>query len=196
MLPESPGFCCGCRINHRADRTQYPARDQELPAVYTVGRLHRLFIYDGPGPFTGAPLRQVNNSGPPWASWKATENWAALVDDGGRGVGVVHPGVYSYIGGFHGPPGKGGPKDNPTGYIAPVRQEVLDHNIVYEYRYALVLGTLEEIRAYAVAHRVPDTRPDYRFDRDRQHWTNSGAADAGFPPGAGCGSGRGGTTRS
>jgi hypothetical protein len=172
-----------CRLNNRrVDRTQYPAQPQELPAVYTVGRFHRLFTYDGPDPFTGAPLRQVQNSGPPWTFWTASENWAALVDDGGRGVGVVHPGVYSFIGGFHGEPGRGGPQDDPTGYIAPVRKEVLDHDIVYEYRYALVLGTVEEIRAYAVAHRVRDTRPDYRFTYDRQHWTYADASDAGFPP--------------
>ena len=96
-------------------------------------------------------------------------------------MGVVEPGVYSFIGGFHGQPGRGGPHDDSTGYIAPVRQEILDHNIVYDYSYALVLGTLEEIRAYAVAQRVRDARPDYRFAHDRQHWTYSHASDAGFP---------------
>lgn len=171
-----------CRLtNHRDDKTQYPAANQELPAVYTIGKLHRLFTYDGLEPFTGGELRRIENSGPPWASWKATENWAALVNDHGWGVGVVHPGIYSFIGGFHGKPGRGGPKDNPTGYIAPVRREILDHNIVYEYEYALVLGTLEEIRDYATAHRVKDGRPDHRFDRDRGHWIYSNAADAGFP---------------
>ena len=172
-----------CRLtNHRSDRTFYPAHGQELPAVYTTGKYHRLFTFDGPSPFTGAPLRHVENAGPPWAFWKATENWAALVDDQGWGLGVVHPGVYAFMGGFHGKPGKGGPKDNPTGYIAPSRSEILDQNVVYEYRYALVLGKLEAIRAYAVEHRVSDTRPDYHFDVDRQHWTYVNATDAGFPP--------------
>lgn len=171
-----------CRLNnHRKDKTQYPASNQELPAVYTIGKLHRLFTYDGQKPFTGAPLREVENSGPPWAAWTASENWAALIDDEGRGVGVVEPGVYAFIGGFHGKPGQGGPKDDPTGYIAPVRREILDHDITYEYRYALVLGTLEEIRAYAVAHRIKDTRPDFRFDHDRQHWIYANASDAGVP---------------
>jgi hypothetical protein len=32
--------------NHRHDRKQYPAMDQEVPAVYTIGKLHRLFTYD------------------------------------------------------------------------------------------------------------------------------------------------------
>lgn len=171
-----------CRLgNHRLDTTQYPAMDQELPAVYTIGKLHRLFTYDGPDPFTGKGLTRIENAGPPWSHWKATENWAALVDDDGRGLGVVHPGVYSFIGGFHGQPGRGGPKDDPTGYIAPVRKEILDHNIVYEYEYDLVLDTLDAIRAYAVAHRPLDTRPDDRFSKDRQHWIYVNASDAGFP---------------
>src|SRR5262249_51018927 len=150
-----------CRLNnHRPDRTQYPANDQELPAVYTIGKLHRLFTYDGDKSFEGGPLRQIQNDGPPWANWKATENWAALVDARGVGVAVIQPGVYLFIGGFHGRPNNGGPKDDPTGYISPVRKEILDHNIVYEYRYVLVVGTLEEIREIAAANRSRDTRPD------------------------------------
>jgi hypothetical protein len=171
-----------CRLeNHRLDKAQYPAHDQELPAVYTVGKLHRLFTYDGPAPFTGGGLSQIKNVGPPWAHWKGTENWAALIGDDGKGLGVVHPGVYSFTGGFHGSPGQGGPKDDPTGYIAPVRREILDPTIVYESRYDLVLDTLGAIRAHAVARRALDTRPDYRFAKDRQHWTYADAADAGFP---------------
>jgi hypothetical protein len=171
-----------CRLlNHRADKTQYPALDQELPAVYTVGKLHRLFTHDSPSPFTGGASTQIKNDGPPWATWKGTEHWAALVGDDGKGLGVVHPGVYSFTGGFHGSPGKGGPKDDPTGYIAPVRKEILDHNIVYEYQYDLVLDTLAAIRAHAVARRDIDPRPDYRFIKDRQHWIYADATDAGFP---------------
>jgi hypothetical protein len=47
--------------NERKDEKQYPAMDQELPAVYTIGTLHRLFTYDGDQPFTQAPLREVPN---------------------------------------------------------------------------------------------------------------------------------------
>jgi hypothetical protein len=150
--------------------------------VYTIGKLHRLFTYDGPTPYVGAAPRQVTNAGPPWTAWTATEHWAALVDDAGRGLGVVHPGVYDFLGGFQGEPGRGGPRDDPTGYIARTRREILDHNIVYEYQYDLVVGTLEEIRAHAVARRPADRRPDYHFDRDRQHWTYFNTRDAGVPP--------------
>ena len=168
-------------VNHRPDKTQYGAHDQELPALYTIGKLYRLFTYTGDRPFTHQPLKQIQNAGPPWANWKASENWAALVNDQGWGVGVIQPGIYSFIGGFHDKPNTGGSRDNPTGYIAPVRKEILDHNIVYEYRYLLALGTLEEIRSIATASRVADTRPNYRFTLDRQHWIYQGVEDTGFP---------------
>ena len=42
-------------------------------------------------------------------------------------------------------------------------------NIVYEYQYALILGSLDEIRQFVYAHKT-DPRPDYRFQVDRQHW--------------------------
>jgi len=168
-------------VNHRSDHTQYPAHDQELPAVYTIGKLYRMFSYTGNQPFENQPLTQLRNSGPPWVYWKATENWAALVDDQGWGLGVIHPGAYSFVGGFHGKPNTGGPRDDATGYIAPIRKEILDHNIVYEYQYLLVLGSLEEIRAQAVAEKTHDPRPDYHFTHDRQHWIYQNAGDAGFP---------------
>ena len=73
--------------------------------------------------------------------------------------------------------------DDPTGYLAPVRQEVLDHNIVYEYRYMLVLDSLANIRKEAYKQRPKSAVPDYRFTKDRQHWWLVNAHDTGFPLG-------------
>lgn len=172
-----------CRLNNaREDRTVYPAYNQELPAVYSVGTLHRLVTYQGTRPFTGEPVATIANAGPPWAGWTASEHWAALVNDAGEGIGVIHPGVYNFIGGFHGTPGQGGPRDNPTGYIAPVRQEILDHDIVYEYAYVLMIGTVDQIREQALALRPVEERPHFVLEGDRQHWTYHNLADAGFPP--------------
>lgn len=178
--------------NARKDATQYPARSQELPAVYTNGPYYRLFTYDGDQPYTGAPLRQIDKvwdtrippaeaPGGPWDNWYATENWAALVRDDDFGVGVWTPNTFAYTGGFAGVPGAGGPKDGPTGYISPTRSEILDHNIEYAYRYTLIVGTLTEIRDYVYRHATRSALPEYTFEKDRQSWTLADARDAGWP---------------
>jgi hypothetical protein len=178
------------RINNkRLDKTQYSGRGQELPAVYTNGPWYRLMSYTGDKPFTGDKLARFRKTwtsfkdvdGDPWENWLATENWAALVDDDNWGLGVFKPDTYSFKGGFFGVPGKGGSKDGPTGYISPIQEEILDHNIEYEYEYRLILGTLDEIRQYAYEHSAKKSLPDYRFEKDRQHWVYRNAVDTGWP---------------
>jgi hypothetical protein len=173
--------------NKRKDEKQYPAMDQELPAVYTIGKLHRLMTYTGDSPFadkslTEIPKQPAKDGRPQWTTFFATEHWAALVDDDDDcGLGVIHPDVVRFLGGFHGQPSAGGANDDPTGYLAPVRQEVLDHNIVYEYPYTIVLDSLANIRQEAYKRRPKSAVPDYRFTKDRQHWWLVNASDTGFP---------------
>jgi hypothetical protein len=172
--------------NKRDDKTRYAALDQELPAAYTVGALHRLVTYTGDAPFSNGPLKEVpklpaKGDRAQWATFFATEHWAALVGDDDWGLGVIHPDVVRFIGGFYGKQLHGGPTDNPNGYVAPVRQEVLDHNIVYEFEYVLVLDTLEAIRKEAYKLRPKSPLPDYRFASDRRHWWFVNAADSGYP---------------
>ncbi len=181
--------------NNRSDTTQYAARGQELPAVYTNGNYYRLFTYDGDAPYTGGPMRRITKvwdtskgvhvEGGPWDHWYGTENWAALVRDDDFGLGVWSPGTYTFVGGFAGKPGKGGPKDGPTGYIAPVRNEILDHNIRYDYNYVLIVGKLEAIRDYVYAHAPKNPLPNYTFKQNRQGWTLRSCTDAGWPITAG-----------
>ncbi len=177
-------------VNDRPDPTQYVARSQELPAVYTNGFLHRLVTYDGERPFTGDEVTRIEKrwtsaedlaSGSPWASWYATEGWAALLNDDGWGLGIWTPGTLHYTGGFFGEPGSGGPADPPTGYMSPLHREVLDANIRYEYRYVLILGTLEQIRGHVYEHSPPVFPPDWRFEADRAHWHLLDCHDAGWP---------------
>ncbi len=172
--------------NRRADKTQYAARDQELPAVYTNGAYHRLMTYTGDAPFTGGdvaeiPKRNVNPGDFPWSGWSATENWAALVDESGFGVGVWNPGVYRFIGGFAGKPGKGGPKDSPTGYIAPLHKDILDWNIEYTYNYVLIVDNLDNIRQYVYEHTPKRRGVSFEFNNDRCHWIYNNGQDAGWP---------------
>ncbi len=178
------------RINNkRTDKTQYPGRGQELPAVYTNGPWYRLMSYTGDKPFTGDQLSRFRKTwtsledvdGDPWENWLATENWAALVDYNNWGLGVFKPDTFSFKGGFFGVPGKGGSKDGPTGYISPIQDEILDHNIQHEYEYRLIVGILDEIRQYVYEHSVGKYLPDYRFEKDRQHWVYRNAADTGWP---------------
>lgn len=166
--------------NARADTTQYPARTQELPAVYTWARLTQLKTYAGTAPFTSGSLTTIPNVAPPWTTFRATEGWAAYVDSNDWGLGVFAPGTVKFIGGFAGTPGSGSTTSPNTGYIAPIRQEVIDHDIVYEHTYHLILGSLSSIRSYAVANQ-PDLRPDYQFRGTRDGWTYVNASDTGFP---------------
>ena len=182
---DGPSAKVRCRLtNARPDKTQYGARSQELPAIYTIGTLWKLMTYTGGEPFSGGALERIEKIKPgasfPWAHFRATENWAALVNDSDWGLGVFTPGVFDYLGGFNGKENTGGVKDGPCGYIAPLHAEIIDHNIVYDYSYTLVLGKLNDIRAYAVARKA-DARPAYRFEKDRQHWTLANATDAGWP---------------
>ncbi len=167
-------------INSRTDTTQYSAFPQELPAVYLVGTLYRLYSYTGTQPFTGGEVTRIENSGPPWANWVATENWSALINESDWGLGVFCPGTYDVSGGFHGVPGTGGPTDGSTGYIAPIGKEILDHNISYEYEYTLIVGTLGDIRNYVYGHQ-PDPRPHYVFRENRQHFQYGNVKDSGWP---------------
>lgn len=170
--------------NGRSDKTQWPARGQELPAVYTNGPFYRLMTYTGGKPFTGGELTRIEHflvPKDPWAHWFASENWAALVNDDGWGLGVWNPGCYRFSGGFAGKPGKGGATDDPTGYIAPNREEILDHNIVHEYEYRLIVGDLKAIRAWVYEHAKRPGPPTYRFEKDRQGWRYVNVTDAGWP---------------
>lgn len=178
-----------CRlVNTRSDKTQYPGRHQELPAVYANGPCYRLVTYRGDKPFSGGDVVRIpkkQGRGVSWNYWLATENWAALVNDDNWGLGIYKPDNSLFIGGFAGKEGRGGTNDSPTGYIAPLHTEILDHNITYEYRYTLILGSLDEIRAHAVREGRGAGLPDWRFEKDRQHWRYQTAGkqgtDAGWP---------------
>jgi hypothetical protein len=169
----------------RRNTSPQPPTWQELPALYTTGTAYRLFTYDGPSPYTSAPVRRIaEHAGRffvPGSSFAATEHWVALVGTGGRGVGLFVPEVSR----FSGIPGTsaGVEEAGPNGYLTATTPEILDGPVVYSYRYALVLGTVRQIRAYAVAHR-PDDRPAYSFRTERSHWWHLNAADEGSPRGA------------
>ncbi len=172
-------------MNHRADRSQFGARAQELPAIYSNGTWYRLMSYVGDKPFTNMPLTQLTRNPPldtsPAQVFIGTENWAALVDQFGSGFGIVEPGVEAFGGAFIGVPGAGDEWAPTAGYLSPRQIEVLDSDIDYAFDYSLVVGSLEDIRAHAYAHVDRPCPPAYSFKADRQHWYYVNAVDSGWP---------------
>lgn len=171
--------------NNRPDKTPYAARSQELPAVYTNGEWYKLVSYIGCKPFTG-DLPEVlvdldDGKGWPWIGFRPTENWAALVDKDNYGLGVYNPETNNFIGGFAGKKGSGGPKDGPTGYISPLLSEVLDYNIIYDYHYELIAGTVDEIRRNVYAVSKKSSEKHFEFRGTRSHWSYRNITDGGFP---------------
>jgi hypothetical protein len=171
--------------NNRPDKTQYSARRQEMPAVYTNAKWYKLVSYTGSKPFTkDSPeiiVDKDDGKGWPWIGFTASENWAALLDKDNYGLGVYNPSTCCFIGGFFGEKGEGGCSDPPTGYISPVQPEILDWNIVYDYSYSLIVGTLDDIREKVYKLQIKCPNPDFVFDNTRAHWSYVGITDKGYP---------------
>ena len=123
--------------------------DQELPAVYPVSALKNLYTYQGESPFTKSPVEKldvVNLSSGFWGIYKnVSENWMAFTDDANWGLAVYNPLCIKFLAGMSGVPGKEA-IDGSTSYIAPVRKEILYKNSVYEYKYYVLIGNLDEMR--------------------------------------------------
>jgi hypothetical protein len=167
--------------NFLSDAAPPVADWNELPALYTQGGAHRLLTYTGRAPYTRARLREYTSADGgqlfvrPGPGFAATEHWAALVDDTGFGVGLVNRGVTRFTG-IAGPAGAA----PVSGYVASPSRELLDANATFTFDFALVVGTVTQVRSYAYGHKVDD-RPNYRFTSDRRHWTYGNAGDRGFP---------------
>jgi len=149
----------------RSDKTAYPKRDQELPAVYTNGPFYRLVGYTGSSPCTGdVNVKEWNagfdNTKPfPWIPGSVegqTEPVLSLLDKNGFGLGVYSSVMDHFIAGFSGQKGSGGTKDENTGYIAPVAQVALAWNETYTYDFALILGNLSDIRSKGCQLAIAD----------------------------------------
>ena len=108
--------------NSRTDAYTPALQDQELPAVYTISPLSHLVTYNGSAPWTNQPTVEYATDplhSPPWhpGMFPATEHWAAFVNDDQFGLGVVNENTTTFLGGFSGQPGPGGPQSSATGYI-------------------------------------------------------------------------------
>jgi hypothetical protein len=176
-------------VNKRPDKTQYSARHQEMPALYTNGPWYKLVTYLGEQPFSGQAVTTLvdknDGKGWPWLHFYTPEQWVALLDDNGKGIGVFQPEAMTFNGGFHGGDalkGSGGEKGGQTGHIAPITSQILDHNIRWTYTTTFILGNVDDIRDYAKNHRQIKPCPEWIFHDSRLGWYYEGDAhDNGTP---------------
>ena len=115
--PSGTGVQVTATLHSSRSDTYTPApMDQELPAVYSIAPLYRIVTYNGTQPWTGGDTVEF---APQWPGFRfsGTENWAALVNTDGWGLGVVNRDTTSFNGAFSGTPGSGGPTSSSTGYI-------------------------------------------------------------------------------
>lgn len=158
--------------NQRVDQTQYSARHQELPAVYSNFPYQRVVTATN-NKVLEIPRRKDGK----WSYWTATEGWAALVDESDWGLGVWSPRQMHFIGGAAGRTAK----DSACGYLAPLATEILDYNIEYNYSCDLIIGTIEEIRAHAKRRNGERKAPRWDFSKSRDGWSTLGGPDGGWP---------------
>ncbi len=178
--------------NRRTDTTFYPARDQELPAVYLTGNFNRLISYRGPSPWTHEAWEEIEHHPQPgefpWLRLYGSEGWIALVDETGYGCGLWQANNPTFLGGIadhrgvkerrESPRSGVGTHDFPTGYLASVRPEHLEAGTSYVYETRLVLGSIEEIRSTISKMADQSGLPDWSFEKDRDGWTWQGSQGA------------------
>ncbi|AQG79699.1 hypothetical protein [Spirosoma montaniterrae] len=179
-----------CRVvMFRSDKTQYEARGQEMPCVYLNGGYRNIHYYAGRQPFTNDGLQidrynvQTERDGTraEFGNVFPSEPWMASVNDNQYGVGLYYPNMYDWTRGYFGFDYGGNELGGDASYIAVSNFEVLDHNIVHEWDYELILGSVSEIRSYVYSKPRPAAGPNYRFLASRQGWHYYKTFDTGWP---------------
>jgi len=67
------------------------------------------------------------------------------LNDDGLGMLVYNPLCTEFLAGMAGEPGQEASSAS-TSYVAPIRDEILYKNSIYEYEYYILIGSLEEMR--------------------------------------------------
>ena len=170
---------CRFAVN-RADTTQYESRTQEVPCMYLNGPYHRIVGYTGLKPFTNDAVTEYTEQEN--INRYCTENWMALLNADGRGVGLYKPKneVRFSSAGF-GTTKTGGEFDVSAGYVTAQPHLLIDHNGQYEFEYDLVVGSVNDIRQFVYNQPRPPITPDYVFTSDRQGWYYNHTRDKGYP---------------
>lgn len=120
----------------------HPVTSQEVPAFFAQPDLNLLVLYDGPKPWTDAPL-QRSQPGWPNEGRHIAEHWAAYVDTNDFGVGACVP-IADEITCYRF--GDGRREHGACSYFAPVVKFAITPGKVFEYDLFLTLGSSGEIR--------------------------------------------------
>ena len=178
---------------NRSANERVVSKVQESPCLY-VNNLRIFKYYNGDNPYSGdgittftAPASSIGNGNSATSSngqraggLYVTEPWIGIFGEDGYGIALMlKDNVRSFIGywgdggGDAAQPNKGG----SYGYIAHAMKELLDMNIRWRHRTEVIVGTVDEIRAYVYANSYrPATRPSFKFNTaGREGWSlNSG----------------------
>lgn len=123
-------------------------RTQEMPAVFVDRRLGELCFYDGPKPWTGAPLRREKPGPQPPNSYypNPTERFAAYVNEHNVGVGVFCPAATGALTAYR-VGGDGSDRASDTSYFALTAELAIVAGETISYDCWIAAGTMPEIRA-------------------------------------------------
>ena len=127
---------------------------QEIPAVYPISSLCRLYGYFGSRPFTYEKMDTTEVKeiiiGDPEHFWgrypDVPEKWMAFTDKEGWGMGIYSPSAMGFLAGRFLPDRNGESADAATSYIAPLRNERLMKTDVMEYEYYIIIDKIDHIR--------------------------------------------------
>jgi len=140
----------------RADTTAYPARGQEMPAVYVIGSLQQvLWLYDGSAPWTNQPLSAPSAPQGSSSAFTSTESWVMWsynTPPGYYGLGIMNTGTQTFGVGHFGP-ATGGANDDPTGYLSPWKALTVPGNGTIDFCYYIGIGYRDDLRNYFSARR-------------------------------------------
>ncbi|HQZ27330.1 MAG TPA: hypothetical protein PK648_04215 [Verrucomicrobiales bacterium] len=119
----------------------HPVRDQELPAVFVDAAYETLYI-------SKRGKTELTSLVPGWPNerYDLSQPWVAYLDESGRGIGILVPGVET-ITCYR---AAGDPNNRSKGacsYVAPIRRMEITPGFTFQYQVYLTLGTLPEIQA-------------------------------------------------
>lgn len=178
--------------NNRTDSFTPLARGQELEVGYYTPQFNGFKTYWGDKPFSNdaitefdlmnSPVGVPDSYGVKIVEAYTPESWTFLHGDNGQGVGLFVPTSHMFASRFVGRTKNGGEFDYNTSISGGNTTAVLDKNIRYESKAAIILGNVNEVRKYAYDHKSELIQPDFDFSTDRQHWTFYETVDDGGVP--------------